>query len=308
MYALSKNKWVIIAAAVIGIIFVIFFYYYHNNNNNLMNLYRPASSGIDKFGIREIYPTKPGGEEWFMNMQDPTSDPRFNPQAALTKNPDGSYKVTKQQIRMEVYTSAGYHQDKITTLNQKELAAKGYMQSPNDWKNVEMTGYVKLISSPLDDQFNWYNRGGRHIDSRPCEGTAYKSDVMYYFSGKTRFNKEQWFGKGYAFTPPKTVSSSSIQGKWVGLKYIVYNFQQQNGNQTAVRLQSWFDVNNDGKNWVKINDFVDSGGWGNQGRYCGGAPDQIITWGGSTATFRWDYATDVDFKNFSVREIQAPPQ
>ncbi|MFL6420530.1 MAG: hypothetical protein ACJ71P_14155 [Nitrososphaeraceae archaeon] len=44
---------------------------------------------------------------------------------------------------MEVYPSTGYHHDKITTLNQKELAAKEYMQSPNDWKNVEMTGYVK---------------------------------------------------------------------------------------------------------------------------------------------------------------------
>jgi hypothetical protein len=57
----------------------------------------------------------------------------------------------------------------------------------------------------------------------------------------------------------------------------------------------------------KINDFVDSGGWGNQGGYCGGDPDQIITWGGPIATFRWDYATDVDFKNFSVREIEPPP-
>jgi hypothetical protein len=44
---------------------------------------------------------------------------------------------------MEVYPSTGHHQDKITTFNQKELAAKEYMQSPNDWKNVEMTGYVK---------------------------------------------------------------------------------------------------------------------------------------------------------------------
>ena len=292
----------------LSIIIAVIFLYYNNNQN----MYRP-SSAVDKFGIREIYPTKPGGgEEWFMNMQNPISDPRFNPQATITKNPDGSYKVTKQQIRMEVYTSTGYHKDQITTLNQRELAAKGYMQSPNDWKNVEMTGYVKLISSPSDDQFNWYNRGGRHVDSRPCEGTAYKSDIMYYFSGKTRFNKEQWFGKAYSFTSPKTVSSSSsIQGKWVGLKYIVYNFQeqQQNGNTTkttAVRLQSWFDSNNDGK-WVKINDFVDSGGWGNEGGYCGGAPDQIITWGGPIATFRWDHATDVDFKNFSVREIQAPP-
>ena len=311
MYILSRNKWVIRAAAI-GIIslstFITIIFFHYNNNQNL---YRPASAtmttGIDKFGIREIYPTKSGGEEWFMNMQDPTKDTRFDPQATITKNPDGSYKITKTAVRMEVYTSVGYHKDKITILNQKELAAKGYMQSPNDWKNVEMTGYVKLISSPSDDQFNWYNRGGRHTNTTPCEGTAYKSDVMYYFSGKTRFNKEQWYSNGYSFTSPKIVSNSSIQGKWVGLKYIVYNFhhQQQNGTTTAVRLQSWFDANNDGK-WVKINDFVDSGGWGNQGGYCGGAPDQIITWGGPIATFRWDYATDVDFKNLSVREIQVP--
>jgi hypothetical protein len=300
---LIKNKWFIIFT-VIGIILPSTFILYYNNNNQ--NLSTSAFSGTDKFGIREIYPTKPGGEEWFMNMQNLTKDPRFDPQAIITKNPDGSYKITKQEVRMEVYPSTGYHQDKITTLNQRELAAKGYMQSLNDWKNVEMTGYVKLISSLSDDQFNWYNRGGRHIDSRPCEGTAYKSDVMYYFSGKTRFNKEQWFGKAYSFTSPKTVSSSSIQGKWVGLKYIAYNFQQQNG-KTAVRLESWFDANNDGK-WVKINDFVDSGGWGNQGGNCGGASDQIITWGGPIATFRSDYATNVDFKNFSVREIEPPPE
>ena len=263
------------------------------------------TSTLDKFGIKEIYPTKSGGEEWFMNMQDPARDPRFNPQATITKNPNGSYKVTKTEVRMEVYPSTGYNQDKITTLNQKELAAKGYMQSPNDWKNVEMTGYVKLISSLSNDQFNWYNRGGRHTNSAPCERTAYKVDVMYYSSGQTRFNKEQWFSGGYSFTSPKNVSSSSIQGKWVGLKYIVYNFQQPNG-KTAVMLQSWFDANADGK-WIKINDFVDLGGWGDQGSYCGGVPDQLITWGGPIATFRWDNATDVDFKNLSVREIESPP-
>jgi hypothetical protein len=52
---------------------------------------------------------------------------------------------------------------------------------------------------------------------------------MYYISGQTRFNKEQWFSGGYSFTSPRTVTNSSIQGKWVGLKYIAYNFQQQNG-------------------------------------------------------------------------------
>ena len=72
------------------------------------------------YEIRQIYPTKLGGEEWFMNMQNPIGDPRFDPQATITKNPDGSYKVTKEEIRMEVHPSTGYHQDKINTLNQKE--------------------------------------------------------------------------------------------------------------------------------------------------------------------------------------------
>ena len=41
-----------------------------------------------------------------------------------------------------------------------------------------------------DDNYAWYNRGGRHTDSVPCEGTGYKGDL--YYSGKTRFAKEQW--------------------------------------------------------------------------------------------------------------------
>jgi hypothetical protein len=75
--------------------------------------------------------------------------------------------VTNRQVRMEVYPSTGYYEDEITTLNQKDLAAKRYMQSPNDWKNIEMTGYVKLISSLSNNQFNWYNRGGHHTNSAP---------------------------------------------------------------------------------------------------------------------------------------------
>jgi hypothetical protein len=51
---------------------------------------------------------------------------------------------------------------------------------------------------------------------------------------------------------------------------------------------------------------LDSGGWGDEGVHCGGDQDQIITWGGPIATFRWDNASDVDFKHFSVREIIGP--
>jgi hypothetical protein len=56
----------------------------------------------------------------------------------------GSWNVRSAEVRYGILTSSGYHPKVITTLNQTQFAKKGYMQSPNDWKNVEMTGYFKV--------------------------------------------------------------------------------------------------------------------------------------------------------------------
>jgi hypothetical protein len=98
---------------------------------------------------------------------------------------------------------------------------------------------------------------------------------------------------------------SSSVGKFVGFKSIMYKMQQS--GKTVVKLEIWVDPNNN-NGWQKVYDFTDSGGWGDAGGVCGGAPDQIITWGGPIATFRWDNANDVSIKNFSVREIVPPLQ
>jgi hypothetical protein len=82
---------------------------------------------------KEIYPTKPGGREWFINMDNPTSDKIFDPQSTIAKQPDGSWQIEGRQtnskfgneVRMNVNTPKG--------------------QEP--WKNVEMTGSAKVISS-----------------------------------------------------------------------------------------------------------------------------------------------------------------
>ena len=262
-----------------------------------------STTSVDKFGIKKIYPTKSGGEEWYMNMQDPTHDSRTDP-PSMTKNSDGSWKVTSDKVRYGVFTSSGYHPDQITTLDQKKLEAKGYMQSPNDWKNVEMTGQVKFVSGDSSDSWTWYGRGGRHTgDGFPdgCEGTAYKGDLFY--KGPVRFAKEQWH-VDYVFTSSKSTSASSV-GKFVGFKYMMYNLLQ-NG-KTVVKVEIWVDPALD-NNWQKVHEFVDAGGFGSDGGECNGAPDQIITWGGPIATFRWDSATNVSIKNLSVREIQPPTQ
>jgi hypothetical protein len=265
-------------------------------------LYRPFSADTDIFGIKKLYPTKNNGEEWYINMANPTSDSRFNPQNTITKNPDGSWKMKATQVRMAVYTSTLYDGDDIPTLDHSEIASNGYMLRPNDWRNFEMTQYVKVNTSPSDDNFSPNGRGGRHTGDGPpvgCEGSSMKGDV--FFSGKVRFAKEQWH-VSYVFTSLKT-PTTSIEDKWIGIKFIVYNFVQN--NKVVVKTELWLDTNNSG-NFVKVDERVDSGGWGTEGTECGGAPDQIITWGGPITTFRWDTATDVDFKNLSVREIVSP--
>lgn len=274
-----------------------------DNSNDLIQIFNASTDGgvfsaVDRFGVRMLYPTKQGGEEWFIDMQNPTSDGRFDPKASIAKNPDGSWKMPSDKVRMNVFTSTGYDQNKIPSTNHAQLTSKGYMLSPNDWKDVEITGYVKVNSISADDNFAWYARGGKHGDSDGCEGVSYKGDLFY--SGKAQVAKEQ-LHVNYDKSEEKQ-AVDSIQGKWVGFKFVMYNIQQNGKN--AVRMESWVDQANDG-NWAKVFEIVDSGGWGRQGTSCGGSADQVITWGGPVATFRWDSATDVDFKFLSVREINA---
>src|ERR671911_576878 len=256
----------------------------------------------DQFGIKKIYASKPNGEKWFMNMQDPSNDPRSNP-PSMSKNSDGSWRVTSGQVRYGVYTSSGYHPDQVET-DHSVLASRGYMQSPNDWKNVELTGQVKFNSGDSSENWAWYARGGRHTGSgspEGCEGSSLKGDLTYT-DGTVRWAKEQWH-VSYVFAPWEN-SPASADGKFVGFKAVMYN-TIING-ETAVKLELWVDPNNN-NNWQKVYDFIDQGGWGSEGGECNGEPDQIISWGGPIASFRWDGANSVDIKNLSVREI-VPPQ
>jgi hypothetical protein len=115
---------------------------------------------------------------------------------------------------MNSITSSGYEQNRISTLNHSKLSLRGYMQDPKDWNNIEMTGYVKVNSFESDEKFQWFNRGGIHYDtdspnSEPCEGVGYKGNL--FFSGNTRFAKEQWH-VSYDFTNPKAATTQRKMG------------------------------------------------------------------------------------------------
>jgi hypothetical protein len=168
---LVKNQWFVISIITIFVIVI--------SNADIASLVR-----VDKFGIREIYQTKNvsgTGQEWYFNTDNPSNDPRTGGENPYTKfvqkNPDGSWKVTSIEVRYGILTSSGYHPKVITTLNQMQLATKGYMQSPNDWK---MTGYFKVnhfTSSTHNGaaHIELLARGGRNTNELPCMRSYYIS-------------------------------------------------------------------------------------------------------------------------------------
>jgi len=259
----------------------------------------PPGRVADAFGVTMLYPSVSGGESWSMPA-DPLSDSRFNPQNPITPNADGSWKMKNAQVRMEVYTSTGYDGSKIRTYARDTLAAQGYMLAPNDWRNVEITGFVRVNSAsvPTDD-VTWYARGGRHSAPIPCEGSAYKGGL--HIDGRVRFEKESWHVsyKNASYLQ----ATSSLIGRWVGFKTVIRNVTV--GGKTAVKMESWLNDNADRVTWAKVYEMTDDGTYGGDASACGAsAPAMPITWGGPIAAFRWDNAEDVDFRWLSVREIQ----
>jgi hypothetical protein len=253
-----------------------------SQNSILISATIPLTT-VDKFGIKEIYPTKEGGREWYINMNSPTSDGTFDPKSKMTKQPDGSWEIAANKVRMNVNTPEGIQ----------------------PWKNVEITGYARVISanSPNDDHLDWYARGGKHSDDVPCDGSALKGWLG--IDGTVSWMKEIWFTDGYTDQLAKAKVTDSILGRWIGWKVVMYNI----ANDTAVRMQSYLDDNNN-NHWVKVADIIDDGGWyadASDNEFysadCGKPKDYIITDSGPTVTFRSDNII-WDLKNLSVREIQ----
>ena len=245
------------------------------------------------FKPKEIYPTKQGGSEWYLDINNPLEDQIFDPSTKITKLQDGSWAVGEgsngnYQVRMNVITPPGQE----------------------EWKNVEITGYVKVIHTASDaasseGAINWYARGGRHSDSVPCEGTSLKGILR--INGVAAWQKEIWHTGGYTNTRAVISATNPILDRWIGWKVVIYNIN----NDTAVKMESYLDENAN-NNWRKVNELVDNGGW--YADYpdsvfysvdCDRPKDYVVTNSGPIVTFRSDNIL-WQFKELSVREIAVP--
>ena len=246
-----------------------------------------SSKGEDKFGIKEIYPTRPDGREWFLNSEDPRSDGIFyiTSDKNITKQSDGSWLINSSEVRMNVDTPPGV----------------------SVWKNVEITGYARILSvidSNKENDLAWFARSGIHSNKSPCEGTGLIGGI--HTDGTVEWKKEILFREGYTDGRARAkVVVDPIIGRWIGWKVVMYNIN----NNSAVKMESYID-NKNTNYWVQVTNLTDNGGWSAKSSdekfysaNCDRPKDYIITNGGPLITFRSDNIV-WDFRDLSVREIQ----
>ena len=67
---MKKSTLLLIGSVVFGVMVVIaLFYNYYLISRSYHPITTTRYAGIDKFGIKEIYPTKTGGEHWSMILE-----------------------------------------------------------------------------------------------------------------------------------------------------------------------------------------------------------------------------------------------
>lgn len=241
----------------------------------------------DRFGVAMLYgDSKRNAQSWFFTS---LNDSRLKNADDANSTSDG-FSVDGD-IRLGVMTTSGYNQSDIE-MDHDKCKAQGYMMSPSDWRDVEITAYVRFNDGGGDSRCSLYTRSGTHTSGRKCEGTKYTNAL--YSTGRMRVGIEEWHNSGYTYFDDWDVGN--VEGKLVGIKFVCYN----DNTDTNVILESWMDMNANNQ-WNKVNSTTDNG-LGEHSDTCSDHENMPMTWGGPFSTFRCDGA-DLDVKWFSVREV-----
>jgi hypothetical protein len=287
-------------------------------------------------GITKLYPTTSGGMEWYANWYTSLHtiysggfDP-YDPQLHATGdgyvvvNGDGTAKLNGSAPRMYVYDPS---------LQKK-------------WDNVEITLYAKRVSEQSQVSSQGITAGARSgshddvtypnvcKDSTRYPNGAYNGRITY--DGRADYVKEVLYHRGdstsddSSASSPNTVSafpnlSTSVdpatglhtmpKNTWIGYKFVVRSIN----NNAAVKMETWMDMTNgqNGGDWKKLNEYTDKGGWNATYYYSSYSPtnwpcstvpkDNVLTHAMPYIFVRADAVNEIDYKNFSIREISQLP-
>lgn len=244
-----------------------------------------ATDSYDDAGVKKIYQTASGGRTWYLG-ENPTSDSYFKSDTSVTKNSDGSWKAGRTTLVKDTPTRLT-----ATTAN-----------GAKEWRNVEMTGYFKINSYSMPEEITFHARGAVPSNGNVCDASALEG-YLTYEGGEVGLRKKIWHTGGYTEKVDIDSVTGGLQGRWVGMKLIIFN------TGSDVKTELWLDKNSNNE-WVKVSEYKDAGGWNGASinSLCKDiwgntmTLDEKVFWDGPDASFRVDNAL-FDFKKLSVREI-----
>jgi len=281
---------------------------------------------VDRFGIKELYPSALQGRSWAAVWDNGlerklTSGDRDPDDAEFIMRGDGTAVIDGHGVvriggdcpRLYVYDEP----------RQKK------------WCNVEVTLYFRRIKEmPGELSYRGFAVGVRseHQDAEskimmndgrlksPAHGAGYYGKMLY--DGRVVFMKELIHNPscGYSDNKPlegdrhfwNTPDRSLPADSWIGMKFVVRNLPDH-----KVKLELYRDLS-DGKNggqWQKQIEYIDQGGWSSsrltaamiaKATLPGKKPiavDEILTGPGTSVFIRSDGIVAADCKKFSIREI-----
>ena len=128
-------------------------------------------------------------------------------------------------------------------------------------EKVEITGYARIVettghystkSSDLENNLQWYARGGEHSADAPCEGTSIKGRISV--NGDTSWIKEIWHTGGYTDEKSKVRVAAPLasknntegryyDGEWFGFKVVIFNTREDK----SVKMEMYLDEKADNR-------------------------------------------------------------
>jgi hypothetical protein len=283
-----------------------------------------GTSGNDANGVKMIYPTKASGDTFLWDLSGSNSRIAGQNVTAVRSTSGGPWAFSKNStnpFRIYIYTKENSISNinttqlstipPISTFNHNSLATLGYFYQARDWKNIEFTIYFSTDMIVVNDQelpstqtsfLSLIARSANHTTANGgCGGSSYHADFNIQ-TGGIRFKKEQYHSS-YATDSFTATNIGSSQGRWMGLKFVVWN----RSSDGKVEMEIWVDK--DATNsWVKYLGKIDADDWGTGAAQCAGTPPgKKITWGSPVTMLKMDVTQTTLFISYlSVREITPP--